>query len=393
MIPLAIPNLSGNERKYLNDCIDSTFVSSVGEYVNRIEEMSAELTGTSYGVATSAGTTALHTALLAVGVKPGDIVIAPSFTFIATANAISHAGAKPWFIDINPESWTIDIDQLEDELSRKTVIKEMPCDDGKLIKKLVYKETNQCISAIMPVYTLGNIPDMDRLKTIAFKYSIPIVADAAAAIGSTYKGKKVGELSDLTALSFNGNKTVTAGGGGMIVGNDENLLKLCKHLSTTARVSAEYDFDMVGYNYRMTNLQAAVGVAQLEQLDAFVKRKREVREYYNQAFKDIDKVKLFVEPDYCKSSCWFSGIVLEKGNLDMVRKLCSYLKDNGIEARSFWKPVHLQIPYLEALKADDLSVTEGLWDRIITLPCSTNISDGELEYVEKYVRKGLDVLY
>ena len=386
MIPLAIPNLSGNERKYLNDCIDTTFVSSVGEYVNRIEEMSAQITGTKYAVATSAGTTALHLALMASGVKRDDIVIIPSFTFIATANAVMHAGATPWLMDINPIDWTIDIDKLEYELDNNTFL---AFDSETKKDVLVHKLSERKVSAIMPVYTLGNIPDMDRLMKLAHRYNLPVIADAAAAIGSEYNGRKVGEMADLTVFSFNGNKTVTAGGGGMIVGDDEQLLSLCKHISTTARVSSEYDFDMVGYNYRMTNIQAAVGVAQLEQLETFVERKRQVRKYYNDYFKNIEKIVLYNESENCKSSCWFSGIVLKEGNLNKVRKVCAYLKDNGIEARSFWKPVHLQKPYMDAVKAEDLSITDSFWDKIITLPCSTGIKDEELEYVVKTVDKAI----
>ena len=382
MIPLAVPNLNGNERKYLNDCIDTTFVSSVGEYVDRIESLSAELTGAKYGVATSAGTTALHTALIAVGVKRDDIVIIPSFTFIATANAVSHSGACTWLLDVDKDSWTLDINQLESELSLKTELKDTP--EGQI---LIHRESGKRVAAIMPVYTLGNIPDMDRLRKIADKYKLPIVADAAAAIGSKYKSKKVAEMADLTVLSFNGNKTVTAGGGGMILGNDESLLKLCKHLTTTARVTKEYDFDMVGYNYRMTNLQAAVGVAQLERLEEFIDRKRYVREYYNRELSDIDGISFFYEPENVYSSCWFSGFVIENDFEISVFEICDKLNELGIGARSFWKPIHLQEPYRNALRAADLSVSESIWDRIVTLPCSTNISEEELKIVVDGVKK------
>ncbi len=372
MIPLAVPNLTGNERKYLNQCIDTTFVSSVGEFVNRIEEMSAKKCGTKYAVAASSGTTGLHLALTGCGVKRDELVIIPTFTFIATANAVAHCGAVPWLMDISLDSWTLDAVQMGQELEENTVWDN---------EKLFHKKTGQRVAAIMPVYTLGNVPDMDKISEIAHRYRLPLIADAAAALGAEYKGRKIGELADLTVLSFNGNKTVTAGGGGMIVGNDEALMKKLKHLSTTARVTAEYDHDMVGYNYRMTNIQAAVGCAQLERAEEFVQKKREIRAFYNQAFATIKNISLFPVPDKVKSACWFSGIVLNQGSLDDVRSLCKKLREKGIEGRSFWKPVHLQKPYQDAVKAQSLENASSLWERILTLPCSTNITGEELEYV------------
>ena len=378
MIPLAVPNLTGNERKYLNKWIDTTFVSSVGEFVNRIEEMTAKLCGAKYGVATSSGTTGLHLALTGCGVKRDELVIIPTFTFIATANAVAHCGAVPWLLDISADSWNLDISQLEKELKENTVWED---------EIVVHKKTGRRIAAIMPVYTLGNVPDMDKINKIARDFRLPVIADAAASIGAEYKSKKIGELADLTVISFNGNKTVTAGGGGMIVGNDEKLMKKLKHLSTTARVTAEYDHDMVGFNYRMTNVQAAIGCAQLERAEEFVEKKRAIRKFYNKAFADVERVSLFPIPDEVESGCWFSGIVLNQGNLQEVRRICQGLRESGIEARSFWKPVHLQKPYCNALQAGSLKVSSGLWEKILTLPCSTNITEKELKYVAATVKE------
>ena len=378
MIPLAVPNLTGNERKYLNKCIDTTFVSSVGEFVNRIEEMTAKLCGAKYGVATSSGTTGLHLALTGCGVKRDELVIIPTFTFIATANAVAHCGAVPWLLDISADSWNLDISQLEKELKENTVWED---------EIVVHKKTGRRIAAIMPVYTLGNVPDMDKINKIARDFRLPVIADAAASIGAEYKSKKIGELADLTVISFNGNKTVTAGGGGMIVGNDEKLMKKLKHLSTTARVTAEYDHDMVGFNYRMTNVQAAIGCAQLERAEEFVEKKRAIRKFYNKAFADVERVSLFPIPDEVESGCWFSGIVLNQGNLQEVRRICQGLRESGIEARSFWKPGHLQKPYCNALQAGSLKVSSGLWEKILTLPCSTNITEKELKYVAATVKE------
>ncbi len=375
MIPLAVPNLSGNERAYLNECIDTTFVSSVGEFVNRLEKDAAVATGAKGVVATSAGTTALHAALLVLGVRPGDLVIVPSFTFIASANAVRHANADPWFFDIDPSSWCIDLKQVRKELEEHCVIRR---------GMTYHRATGRRVTAMMPVYTLGNMPIMDEARAICDEWHLALLADAACAIGSTYKGRQLAELADLSAISLNGNKTVTAGGGGLIVGIDDGLLDEVRHLTTTARVWPNYDFDRVGYNYRLTNLQAAVAVAQLERLDEFVSRKREVRAAYNNAFANLEGIGTFPEPNWCESACWFSGVVLD--DKTHTNTFVKELNEAGIGAKAFWKPVHLQEPYANSLTADDLSVTEALWSRVVTLPCSTGISDPEIATVIRTTR-------
>lgn len=379
MIPLSVPNVTGNEKKYLNECIDSTFVSSVGQFVTRLEEMVAEISGTVYAVATSAGTTALHTALMSVGVAVGDMVIIPSYTFIATPNAVAHCGAIPWCVDIDRDSWTMSPEVLETELREKTVARE---------GQLYHQTSGKRVAAIMPVYTLGNPADMDEIRRIAKKYNLPIVADAAAAIGCCYKQRKAGSLADVTVYSFNGNKTVTCGGGGAIVGDNEAIMTRARHLSTTARVGSEYDFDMVGYNYRMTNLQAAVGCAQLERVEEFVEKKRTVRQYYENNLQGLDGISFFPKPMWAESTCWFSGIVIDKKSGMDIRTICARLRDMGIESRSFWKPVHLQQPYQNVEKSS-MEVTEGIWDRILTLPCSTGITEEELAITVDAVKKAM----
>ena len=317
-------------------------------------------------------------ALVGCGVKRDELVIIPTFTFIATANAVAHCGAMPWLMDISPDSWGLDSGQLEHELNEKAFW------NGQ---KLVHKKTGRRVAAIMPVYTLGNIPNMDEIRGVAKKYQLPVIADAAAAIGAEYKKKKIGVLADLTVISFNGNKTVTAGGGGMIVGDDEVLMKRLKHLSTTARVTAEYDHDMVGFNYRMTNIQAAVGCAQLERVGEFLIKKREIRKFYAQAFSSIKYISTFPIPDEVNSSFWLSGIVLERKACFGVKELCQRLLEKGIEGKSFWKPIHLQKPYARAIRANSLKTSTDLWDRILTLPCSTKITEEELEYVVRNVKE------
>lgn len=381
MIPLAVPNLTGNERKYLNKCIDTTFVSSVGEFVNQIEEMAAKICGTTKAVAVSSGTTGLHLALTGCEVKRDDIVIIPTFTFIATANAVAHCGAIPWLMDITADSWTMNADQVEKELEAKTKW------NGKT---LIHKESGRRVAAIMPVYTLGNIPNMKKFREIADRYGIPLIADAAAALGASYNGDKLGKLADLTVFSLNGNKTFTAGGGGIIVGMDEVLLTKLKHLSSTARVTAEYDHDMVGFNYRMTNIQAAVGCAQLERLEEFVRRKREIRHFYNCVLGKRQDIALFPVPEKCESACWFSGIVLKQGNLETIKAIVNEMRNRGVECRSFWKPIHLQRPYIDAYQAETLALADGLWSRILTLPCSTGITEEELNSVSTILTQVLD---
>ena len=381
MISLAIPNLTGNEKKYLDDCIETTFVSSVGQYVTKFESMVAEATGSNYAVATSSGTTGLHAALTAVGVKHGDLVIIPTFTFIASANAVAHCGAEPWLMDINSSTWCLDA-----ELVRTEIIKNCECKDGVLF----HKPTGKKVAALMPVYTLGNMPDMKAMRRIADDFTLPLVVDAACAIGATHEGHDFGSLADLSVLSFNGNKTITCGGGGAVVGNDEKLLSHVRHLTTTARVWPDYDFDEIGFNYRMTNLQAAVGVAQMERLDSFIEKKRSVRKYYEEHLKQLNDKDITFFPTTEGGSCWFSGIVLSENNtLTTAKAICAGLKEFEIEARSFWKPVHLQMPY-QNCPASDVKVAEGLWQRIITLPCSTNITDQELEFVSEKVFEAVE---
>lgn len=380
MIPLAVPDLTGCEKEYLDNCIDTTYVSSVGEYVTKFEKMTADATGSKYAVATSSGTTGLHVMLKAAGVRAGELVIIPTFTFIASANAIAHCGAIPWLMDIRKSDWCIDVDLVHEGL-KKNCMKQ----DGVVI----HTPSGRRVAAVMPVYTLGNIPDMERLREIAETYEIPLVADAACAIGATYNEKPIGKLADISVLSFNGNKTVTSGGGGMVVGDDREIMNHIRHLTTTARVGTEYDFDMIGFNYRMTNIQAAVGCAQMGRLEKFVNRKRQIRKFYTSALDDLQGIGISFFPETVGGSCWLSGIVLQTGKtLDDVRLLSDKLKGKGIESRTFWKPVHLQLPYKNAPCSLN-GVAEELWSRIVTLPCSTNITDNELEYVKDTIKEEL----
>lgn len=376
MIPQAVPNLCGKEKEYLSDCIDSTFVSTVGPYVQRFEKHVCDAVKAEYGFATASGTSALHLGLLAVGVKSDDYVILPSFTFIASANAIKYCNAEPWLMDVDERSWTIDNKKLAHELETHTIVK-----NGFAF----HKKTGRRVSAIMPVYTMGMPPDIDEVLAIANKYNIKVVFDAAAAIGSRYRKKPIGSFGDATCFSFNGNKTITTGGGGAIVSNNKDVIDLARHLGTTARRGPNYDHDYVGYNYRMTNLEAAVGCAQIENLNFFINKKNEINNYYKDNLSDYKKISFFPDNTWRDEVYWLSGILLEGYSNDEIKNIYSYLLSSDIQVREFWKPIHMQSPYVDSEKGE-LNVTESLWNKILILPSSTNIKEEELEYVTKKLR-------
>lgn len=370
-IPLAIPNVGQEEARNLQQCVDTNFVSSVGAFVDRFEREVASLSGSEYGVAMGAGTQALHMALHALGVGVGDLVLLPSFTFIASANAISHTGARPWLFDVAAESWTLDVEQV------RSALRMCNRDEAGWLR---HPETHERVRAIMPVYTLGTPADMVGLRELADEFGLPIVADAAAAIGVKYNGAPIGEFADLTCYSFNGNKTITCGGGGMVVGSDAELLKKIKHISTTARTSKNYDHDVVGFNYRMTNLQAAVGCAQLEKLSSFLDAKKRIRQFYDAGLKHIPEIELFPSVQDRTSTYWFSGFYFKERNAALLNKFINFMATNHCEVRPFWKPVHLQHPYADCPK-QSLGYSTDIYDRIITLPCSTNLTVEEQETV------------
>jgi len=374
LIPLAIPNLAGNEARYLRECVDSNFVSTVGPFVERFETMVAQASGASHAVATSSGTAGLHVALTAIGVGRDDLVVLPSLTFIASANAISHCGATPWLFDVTADSWTLDVGSVARALETETERRE---------GRVVHRASGRRVAAIMPVYTLGTPADMDPLVRIAHQCGLPVVADAAPALGARYRGRDIGSLgADLSVFSFNGNKTVTAGGGGAVTGEDSDLCALVRHLTTTARAGADYTHDAVGFNYRMTNLQAAVGCAQLERLEELVGAKRRIARTYTEALADLPGVGCFPVPPWADSACWFSGVTLTDRS---VSEAVSELKERGIGCRPFWKPIHLQAPYADA-PCSELPVCDSVWNTILTLPCSTGLTTAEQEQVVEAVR-------
>lgn len=372
MIPLAVPHLAGREAEYLQECVTSTFVSSVGPFVERFEREVAAAAGVAGAVAVTSGTAALHLALRTAGVSETDLVALPSYTFVASANAVAYCGASPWLFDVTDTSWTLDPEQLARTLKQRLT----PGPDGP-----VDRVSGRRLGAVMPVHTLGHPADMAPIVEVAAAYDVPVVADAAAALGATYRGEPVGRLgAQLTAFSFNGNKTITAGGGGALVSDDESLLECARHLSTTARSGPDYDHDEIGYNYRLTNVQAAVGCAQVEQLARFVATKRRIRQFYEQRLGDLSSLQHFPVAAWADSACWFSGVAT-----DEAEQLRGQLRAAGVDARPFWKPMHLQRPFTTAPR-EPLSLTDSLWRRVLPLPCSTGITDEELEQVVAAVR-------
>ena len=376
MIPIAIPNLSGNEAKYLAQCVETGFVSSVGSFVSEFADSVADKSGASHSAPLATGTAGLHLALLTAGVRENDLVILPSLTFIASANAVAYCGALPWLTEVAAESWTLDPHQLAEMLERETKVR-----DGAVY----HLKSGRRVAAVMPVYMLGLPADMDAINAVAATYQLPVISDAAAALGSLYKDRPVGALKAMaTVFSFNGNKTFTCGGGGAVVSESTQIIDHVNHLATTARNGPHYDHDEIGFNYRMTNLNAAVGCAQLERFDDFVAQKRSIAQTYKQAFADIDMISNFPEPAWATSVCWLSGITLDLPS-DQTQAFIEKLRKAGVDARPFWKPVHLQKPYKHA-ETTALSFTEALYSRIIPLPCSTHISALELEHVINAVR-------
>ena len=332
MIPLAVPNISGKEGAYLQECVSSTYVSSVGPFVDRFEEMVRDATGAASAVATSAGTTALHAALHDAGVEPGDHVILPTLSFIATANAVAHCHAEPILVDVDVERWCLDPNLVREVLENRCNRQA----DGALC----LTETGRPVKAIVPVFAMGLPADMDPLAALARDYDLALIVDAAAAIGATYKGRTLAEMgADCAMLSFNGNKLVTAGGGGALVSHHAEYGARLKHLTSTARVGAFYDHDIVGFNYRMTNLQAAVGVAQMERLGEFLSEKSRIAARYAKGFADLDGIQSFPEVADSTNSYWLSGIFLPEATQSDMCRLRARLDEAGIASRPFWKPI------------------------------------------------------
>lgn len=426
-IPLHEPHFGGNEKKYLLDCVDSTFVSSVGKYVDRFEEMIRDFTGAKYAIATVNGTAALHIALLLAGVQRGDLVITQPLTFIATCNAISYCGAEPVFVDIDRKTLGLSADALEEWLQANAILAEVngslqcfflprmdtnerariltnlnsqesevegvgllatdTAPSGKLgAHKTFSQPSNQSfvpirdlsfvtirglkrISACVPMHTFGHPCQIDRIVEICTRYHIPVVEDSAESIGSYYKGQHTGTFGKFGILSFNGNKTITTGGGGMILTDDEELGKLAKHITTTAKKPHPWNFehDMIGYNYRLPNINAALGCSQMEMLPEILIKKRETARCYQEFFSQFDDVEFISEPEDCISNYWLNVILLK--DQEARDEFLKHTNSNKVMTRPAWILMH-QLEMFKHSIRDRLNVSQDTADRLVNIPSS-----------------------
>jgi aminotransferase in exopolysaccharide biosynthesis len=364
-IPLHEPRFIGNEKKYVNDAIDSTFVSSVGEYVNRFEQMMRELTGANFAVATVNGTSALHIALRLVGVRPDTEVIAPPLSFVATANAIHYCGAEPVFLDVEKCTLGLSPGAVSDFLERRSKMGN----DGSSYNR----HTGKRIAACVPVHIFGHPCRIDEIVGICSQYNIPVVEDAAESMGSLYKGRHTGTFGKMGVYSFNGNKTITCGGGGAMVTDDESLAKHAKHLTTTAKVPHPYEYvhDEVGYNYRLPNLNAALACAQLEQLEKFIENKRELARKYSAFFRESG-IGFIEEPEYARSNYWLNAIILD--NLEARDRFLDFTNKSGVMTRPIWKLMN-KLPMFQKCQTDELENAQWLEERVVNIPSSVTPSN------------------
>lgn len=378
LIPLSIPNISGNEWKYVKECLDTGWVSSVGSYVDQFEQRVSEYVGTEFGVATVNGTAALHLSLLACGVRPNDEVIAPSFTFIAPVNAIKYCGAFPVFIGSDPATLGLDVNKVNDFLSQECALR-----NGELYNR----QSGRKVSAILPVHIFGHPVDMVPLNEIAGRYGLPIIEDASESLGSEYRGRKTGSLSTIGCFSFNGNKIITCGGGGMVTTNDESLANRIHHLSTQANKKPfEYEHDEIGFNYRLTNIQAALGVAQLEQLDSFVEIKRKNATCYRELLATLPNVKLAWEEPWAKSNFWLCTLMVSPEDRN---SLMDYLLSQNIQVRPAWKLMHNLSMYQDC-QTYKIEETMAEFEKCISIPSSVQLTTEDIQYVVDRIKVYFD---
>ena len=361
-IPLHEPRFLGNEKKYLNECIDSTFVSSAGKFVEDFEEKIAKYAGAKYAIATSSGTSALHISMIVAGVDKDSEVITQPLTFVATCNAISYCNAKPIFVDVEKDTMGLSPFALRAFLENNTTIKNKQCINNK---------TSKVVKACVPMHTYGHPCKIDKIKKICDEHYIFLIEDAAESVGTLYKNRHTGTFGQLGAMSFNGNKIITAGGGGCIVTDDKTLAEKAKHLSTTAKVPHKWDFnhDIVGYNYRMPNLNAALLVAQLEKLNDFIINKRDLANKYEVFFKSMN-YNFFKEPKDSKSNYWLNSIILE--NKNQLDKFLEETNSKGIMTRPVWTLMN-KLPMFKDVQCNDLKNSNWLAERVANIPSSVRV--------------------
>lgn len=362
-VPLSVPVFVGNEKKYLEECIDTTFVSSVGKFVDRFEEDMARYTKCRRAVVCVSGTNALHMSLMLSGVEQDDEVLTQALTFIATCNALSYIGAHPVFIDVDKDTMGFSPIALRDWLSVNAEMKNGECHN---------KRTGRRIKACVPMHTFGHPVHLDELVEVCKEYHIELVEDAAESIGSLYKGKHTGTFGKVGAVSFNGNKTITTGGGGMMLFNDEKLGAFAKHITTQAKVPHRWEFrhDHIGYNYRMPNINAALGCAQLEHIEEYVASKRATANAYKEFFMTVDGIDFFVEPEGCRSNYWLNVVILK--DKEAQQEFLQYTNDHGVMTRPIWELMN-RLPMFEHCENDGLKNTIWFADRVVNIPSSVRI--------------------
>jgi aminotransferase in exopolysaccharide biosynthesis len=362
-ISLHEPRFVGNDRKYVIEAIDSTFVSSVGKFVDEFEKMVCEYTGSKYAIATVNGTSALHLSLLLAGVKNNDLVITQPLSFIATCNAISYIGAEPLFVDVDLNTLGLSAAKLRQFLYDETTIINDAC---------FHKSTKKKISACVPMHTFGNPVEIEAIAKLCEEFKIPLVEDSAESLGSLVNGKHSGTFGLLGAFSFNGNKTITCGGGGIIITNDEKLGKLAKHLSTQAKVPHKWDFvhDYIGYNYRLPNLNAALACAQMEKLEDFISRKRDLAQKYFEFFSDKPGFEIRQESNESRSNYWLNVLMLE--NRESKDAFLKFTNENGIMTRPAWTLMNKLSMFKDCISYD-LTNSNFIEDRLVNLPSSVKI--------------------
>jgi len=381
-VPLAIPKFIGNEKKYLNECIDTTFVSSVGKFVDRFENDMAAYTGAKRAVVCVSGTNALHMALLLVGVKCDDEVLTQALTFIATENALSYIGAHPVFLDVDKETMGLSPDALKEWLQKNAEVRKNTR-IGELDKSYDFayeedelacynKNTGRRVKACVPMHTFGHPVRIEEIAAICKEWHIELVEDAAESIGSKYKGQHTGTFGKIGAISFNGNKTITTGGGGMMLFNDEELGTFSKHITTQAKIPHRWEFrhDHIGFNYRMPNINAALGCAQLEHLDEYVADKRATAAAYAEYFKNVDGIDFFVEPENSFSNYWLNVVILP--NHEKQQEFLQETNDNGVMTRPIWELMN-RLPMFENCEHDSLENTIFFADRVVNIPSSVRL--------------------
>ena len=377
MIPLSVPKIEGNESKYVLNCLNTGWISSAGSYVNQFEDMVAKYAGAKYGVACMNGTVGLHIAQVLLGITKDDHVIAPNITFIATLNAIKYTGAQPILIDVDINNWQMDLGLLERYLEQNT--------EFKTTKSGAYcfdTSTNKRVRAIMPVHVLGNIGDMDRLLAIAKKYYLDIIEDSTEALGATFKNKHAGTFGKIGVFSFNGNKIISTGGGGVMVTDDHAIAKKARHLTTQAKISAmDYIHDEIGYNYRLVNVLAAIGVAQMETFNATLQSKASMDRFYRKHLNNVGDIKFQQIPEGTHPNGWLFTFRTSK-----MRQLLAYLNSNGVQARPFWMPMNQLEMFKKDIYITNANVSATVYDTSISIPSSTGITNKQLQTVVETIK-------